>query len=437
MSNVLLSGPDLWQYARTLISGGTGLLSKRAERFDAREWPAYFSRCSGCEVWDLDGRRFIDFAGGVGAILLGYADADVNAAVERRVSNGNYCTLVSPEEVELAELLLELHPWAGRVRFARGGGEAMAIAVRIARAATGRSGVAFCGYHGWQDWYLAANLGEDAALDGHLLPGLQPLGVPRELAGTAHGFRYNELESFETVLASLGDDLAAVVMEPMRAQWPTSGFLETVAVRCRERGAVFILDEVTSGWRYGWPGAHAPLGIEPDIAVYAKAMSNGFPAAAIVGRPEVMDAANASFISSSYWTDGIGTTAALASLRKMASLRVQSEVWRRGKALQTSLHEIAGRYPQCELEIGGMPPSPSLNFNLGPSRDTATVLLTRGMLRRGFLLGTQVYVMWAHEGGHIASFLEALEETVAEIAELVASSAMGTEELDPGFRRLC
>ncbi|MEJ1972440.1 MAG: aminotransferase class III-fold pyridoxal phosphate-dependent enzyme [Lacunisphaera sp.] len=322
-----VTGPALWQRARAVISGGTGLLSKRAEQFDAIRWPSYFSRCSGCEIWDLNGRRYIDFVGGVGAVLLGYADQDVTAAVRRRLSLGTYCSLLNPQEVELAETLLALHPWAGKVRYARGGGEAMAMSVRIARAATGRSGVAFCGYHGWHDWYLAANLGETDALNGHLLPGLEPRGVPRELRGTSVPFRYNDLASLEAALATLGGNLAAVVMEPMRSQLPQDDFIRKVAERCHAAGAVFVADEVTSGLRYGYPGALARLGIEPDLAVYAKAMSNGFPFGTVIGRDEIMQAADASFISSSYWTDGVGSAAALAVLEKNAApARVRTRV---------------------------------------------------------------------------------------------------------------
>jgi glutamate-1-semialdehyde 2,1-aminomutase len=263
-------GPELWSQARNRISCGTGLLSKRAHVFDEKSWPSYFSRCRGVEVWDLDGVRRIDFTGGVGAILLGHADPEVNAAVHRRVSLGSYCTLASPEEVKLAETLLNLHPWAGKVRYARGGGEALALAVRIARAATGKSGIAFCGYHGWSDWYLAANLAGDSALDGHLLPGLQPSGVPRELAGTAIPFRYNDRHSFQIAMQRLDGRLAAVVMEPVRSEMPRDGFMQQVIGASRAAGAVFVLDEVTSGWRFGFPGAAPALGITPDIAVYAK-----------------------------------------------------------------------------------------------------------------------------------------------------------------------
>ena len=435
-----VDGAALWQRARAVISGGTGLMSKRAEMFDAQSWPSYFSRCSGSEVWDLNDRRYIDFAGGVGAILLGYADPDVTAAVRRRLTLGTYCSLVNPQEVELAETLLALHPWAGKVRYARGGGDAMAMSVRIARAATGRSGVAFCGYHGWHDWYLAANLGETDALNGHLLPGLEPKGVPRELKGTAVPFRYNDLASLDAALAQLGRNLAAVVMEPMRSQLPKDDFLAKVAARCRAAGAVFVVDEVTSGLRYGFPGAMARLGIEPDLVVYAKAMSNGFPFGAVVGRDAIMQAADGSFISSSYWTDGVGPAAALAVLEKMQRLRVHEAVWARGTVLQTGLKALAVRHPACRLIVGGMPPTPTMNFDLGADAPLALTLYVRKMRERGFLVASYYYVMLAHDEAKVQLLLEAAEETMSEIENVIASGRLaeesGVARGQRGFARL-
>lgn len=434
------SGPELWSRAKQSVSCGTGLLSKRSQVFDPVEWPSYYSRCGGAEVWDMNGRRFTDFTGGVGAILLGYADEDVNAAVKRRLSLGSYCTLVSPDEPALAELLLSLHPWAGRVRYARGGGEALSLAVRIARAATGKSGVAFCGYHGWSDWYLAANLADDKSLDGHLLPGLTPLGVPRELAGTALPFRFNDPGSFREAVGKLGGNFAAVVMEPMRSEVPRDGFLQGIIATCRQQGAVFVLDEVTSGWRHGFPGAAPGLGIEPDIAVYAKAMSNGIPAAAIIGRADVMDAANESFISSSYWTDGIGFAAALACIGKMQRLRVQPRVWSLGGRLQEGLREVAARHGALNMKIGGQPCAPSIAFALGDDSPAAKALMIRGMLHKGFLFSGQLYLMWPHDEGMVSGVLSALDEVLIGLDEMqergILRKAAGPTVVPAGFTRL-
>lgn len=432
-------GRERWMAAKEVISGGTGLLSKRAEMFGDERWPIYFSRCSGCEVWDLSGRRYIDFVGGIGAVLLGYNDPDVTKAVSRRLSAGTYCSLVSPDEPQLAKVLLDLHPWAGKVRYARSGGEAIAVAVRIARAASGRSGVAFCGYHGWHDWYLAANLGETDALDGHLLPGLLPKGVPKELRGTAVPFKYNDLQSFFNAVKKLGSNFGVVVMEPMRSQKPMPGFFQNIIKACREAGAILVLDEVTSGLRYGFPGAHVPLGITPDIVVYAKAMGNGIPFATIIGRAEVMDKANDSFISSSYWTDGIGPAAALVTINKVKELQVFEKVWSTGETFIQSLNKLAGKYSKCKISIGGMPASPTLTFQLGGRSAAAKAFYVGEMCSLGFLVSSVFYLMHAHRDYHIQQLLNALEVVFAKLETAIDAGSLTDQNemaMQQGFARL-
>ena len=259
----------LYKKAKRLIPGGTQLLSKRPEMFAPENWPAYYRQAGGCEIVDLDGNRLLDMSiMGIGTCLLGYNDPDVSSAVIRRINNGSISSLNNPEEVELAELLLEIHPWADQVRYSRTGGEAMSIAVRIARAKTNRNIVAFCGYHGWHDWYLAANLSskdQGGHLQGHLLPGLEPNGVPDGLIGTALPFRYNHLKDLEAITLQYPDQLAAVVMEPTRYDKPEPGFLEGVRKLCDQIQAVLVVDEITAGWRLHYGGAHIKYGLQPDI----------------------------------------------------------------------------------------------------------------------------------------------------------------------------
>jgi len=316
----------------------------------------------------------------------------------------------------------------------------MAIAVRTARAATGNSGIAICGYHGWSDWYLAANLGDSKALDGHLLPGLEPKGVPRELTGTSVPFEYNNLDSLNSALHALKGNFAAVVMEPMRSQWPNDSFIEKVAEKCHAAGGVLIIDEITSGLRYGFPGALSKIGIDPDIVVYAKAMSNGYPFAAIVGREEVMREADDSFISSSYWTDGVGTAAALAVLEKVQRLNVQEVVWKRGEELQDSLRAVAERYPTCKIVIGGMPSTPTLNFQLGTDSLSAKALYIRKMLDHGFLVSSTFYLMYAHKEEHHKKLIDALDIVLKEIEKIIESGRLneevGSNRNQSGFARL-
>jgi glutamate-1-semialdehyde 2,1-aminomutase len=433
------SGVALYRHAKTLIPGGTQLLSKRPEMFLPEKWPAYYSRAKGVEVWDLDGKHYFDFATvGVGACALGYADDDVDAAVIAAIRAGSMCTLNAPEEVELAERLVALHPWADMARFQRCGGEACAVAIRIARAATARGKVAICGYHGWTDWYLAANLGDATALDGQLLPGLDPSGVPRELAGTARTFNYNRLEELEAIAARHGGELAAIIMEPVRATAPEPGFLEGVRAIADRTGAVLIFDEVTSGFRINLGGIHMTMGVEPDMAVFGKALGNGFPISAVIGRRAVMDSAEGSFISSTMWTDRIGPTSAVATLEKMERDSVQSALVRFGEALNAGWTDLAARHGLA-VYVSGIPPLTHLSFDFDQAAEAQT-LYTQEMLKRGYLLGASVYTAFAYTDEIIQEFLSDSDEVFGTIREAFDSGDISSYLEGPvkhsGFRRL-
>ncbi|GAA1738049.1 aminotransferase class III-fold pyridoxal phosphate-dependent enzyme [Luedemannella helvata] len=387
------------------IPGGAQLLSKRPEQFAPGQWPRHYSRAKGAHTWDLAGRRFLDMStSGIGTCVLGFADDDVDDAVRRAIANGSMSTLNCVEEWELADLLCELHPWADMVRYARSGGEALVIAVRLARAATARTTVAFCGYHGWHDWYLAANLGGDDHLDGHLLPGLDPAGVPAALAGTALPFRYNRLDELEAIIAEHGD-LAAIVMEPVREHDPEPGFLPGVAELARRTGAVLIFDEVTSGLRVTTGGAHLELGVDPDLAVFAKALGNGYPMAAVVGRGSVMEYAQRSFVSSTYWTERLGPTAALATLRKHRDREVGRHLVAIGSAVQAGWREAADA-AGVAVAVHGIAPLSHLRFVEQPQ--PSITLFTQFMLDRGILAGGSFYPSFAHRDEDVSTYLDAV-----------------------------
>ena len=432
-------GQQLYLKAKKRIPGGTQLLSKRPEMFLPEQWPSYYSKVKGVEVWDLDGDRFIDMShNAVGACILGAADPEVDAAVKRAIEAGTMSTLNCPEEVELAELLCDLHPWAEMVRYARGGGEAMTVAVRLARAHTRKDKIAFCGYHGWHDWYLAANLAEEKALDGHLLPGLEPAGVPRDLKGTALPFRYNHLEDLDAIVAKYGPELAAIVMEPIRDQDPVPGFLEGVRKTASDLGAVLIIDEVSAGFRLITGGAHLMFNLEPDMAVFAKAISNGYPMAAIIGRSAIMEAAQNSFISSTYWTERIGPVAALATIRKHKEHDVASHLIRMGKMVQTGWREAA-EASELSVEVGGI--YPLSHFVIQDEQSQAAhTLFTQIMLEKGFLASRGFYATYAHRDEHLESYLRAVREAFSMIAEALKSNNLMSNLKGPiahtGFKRL-
>jgi glutamate-1-semialdehyde aminotransferase len=326
------------------------------------------------------------------------------------------CTLNSPEEVELAEKLIHLHPWAEMVRYARSGGEAMAIAVRIARAYIKKDIVAFCGYHGWHDWYLAANLADDRNLDGHLLPGLAPAGVPRGLAGTALPFQYNHADELEAIAERHSGKLAAVVMEPIRDHEPAPGFLMAVQKITKENDAVLIADEVSSGFRLRTGGAHLLYGLKPDIAVFAKAMSNGYPMAAVIGQEEVMQAAQNTFISSTYWTEGIGPVAALATIAKYERYNIPDHLTRIGTAIQKGWSRAAAEGSGPDISVGGIPPLSHFSIN-GDLSLAAQTLYSQLMLEKGFLAGKSFYASYAHHDEHIEKYLDATAGAFMQIAK--------------------
>jgi glutamate-1-semialdehyde 2,1-aminomutase len=432
----MASGHDLWRRAKERIPGGSMLLSKRAEMYLPQKWPAYFDRTEGCQVWDLDGTRYLDLGFmGVGTNILGYSHPAVDAAVRAVIDKGNLSTLNAPEEVYLAERLVELHPWADMARFARSGGEACAIAVRIARAASGRDGIAFCGYHGWHDWYLAANLSDDS-LDGHLLPGLEPTGVPRALAGTSHTFPYNDLPKLEALLQQ-NPDIGVIFMEPQRSAPPLAGFLEGVRELATRHNAVLIFDECTSGFRRPLGGLHLDLGVEPDIATFGKTLGNGYAITAVIGRGEVMQAAQQTFISSTFWTERIGPTAALAAIAEMETSGAPDHIHRIGESVQSTWLELAAS-TGLPMTVGGLPALASFSLH---ERDPLTIktYVTSRMLDQGYLAGPNLYASIAHTPVILEGYFTALTPVFQEIAqcddqELLARLPDGLAQ--SGFKRL-
>ena len=429
----------LYKKAKKLIPGGTQLLSKRPEMFLPDLWPAYYQKAKGCRVWDLDGNEYADMSHmGVGSCILGYADEDINKAVKKAVDVGSMSTLNAPEEVELAEMLIKMHPWAKMARYARTGGEAMAIAIRLARAYSGKEVVLFCGYHGWPDWYLSSNLADDKSLDGHLLPGLEPRGVPRRLRGTAIPFNYNDTTGFLKLIKKYGGEIAAVVTEPIRNSYPEKGFLDALRDQTRKRKIPLVIDEITAGWRLCLGGAHKVLGIEPDIAVFAKAMSNGFPMAAIIGRKEFMDKAQETFISSTYWTDRIGPAAAIASINKMKRCGVADHLSRVGKNVQDGWTRISKKHG-VDIEVSGIYPLGHFSFQHKEPLVLKT-LYTQLMLKRGFLATNAFYASYAHKDKDVQDYLSAADEAFAEISKAIRSGRPSKLLKGPvchsGFKRL-
>ena len=408
------TGQKLWNRAKKIIPGGNMLLSKRAEMFLPDQWPAYFSKAKGCKVWDLDGNEYTDMSiMGIGTNILGYGHPEVDEAVRKVVEQGNMSTFNCPEEVYLAERLIELHPWADMVRLARTGGEANAISIRIARAATGKDKVAFCGYHGWHDWYLSANLGDDSTLDGHLLPGLEPKGVPQNLKGTMLPFNYNKIEELEAIVAN--HDIGVIKMEVSRNVEPKDGFLEGVRKIATDNNIVLIFDECTSGFRETFGGLHKKYGVEPDMAVFSKALGNGYAISAVIGIQEVMEATQSTFISSTFWTERIGPAAGLKTLEIMEREKSWQQITEKGKQIGKRWQDLAEKY-DLPFEINGLPAL--IHFSIPVEHWLKyKTLITQDMLKKGFLAANSVYVCTEHTKDIVDSYFEQLEPVFCTISD--------------------
>lgn len=412
-------GQKLLKRAKKIIPGGNQLLSKRSEIFLPGQWPSYYKKAKGSKVWDLDNKIYNDFAGmGVTTCILGYADKDVNNAVKKAINNSSMNTLNSYEEVELAEKLIDLHPWAEQVRFARTGGEACAIAIRLARAATGKNVVLFCGYHGWHDWYLSANLKKNS-LDNQLLPGLEPKGVPKTLKRTAYPFNVNDTNSFKKAVQMFKGKIAAIIMEPVRSDPPNMQFIRNVRATAKKIGSVFIFDEITSGFRETIGGYHLKLKVNPDVAILSKAMSNGFPSSAIIGKKSVMDQAQNTFVSSCMWTERIGFVAALATMKKMKKKNVVKDLISHGKIIKRGWLK-ASKLAKLDIKVAGIDPIPQFSFNYNNNDEIATYFIQE-MKNSGFLANTRLGTTYAYNKKIISQYLESCEEIFEKISRLIKS----------------
>jgi glutamate-1-semialdehyde 2,1-aminomutase len=398
-------GEKLYSKAKSIVAGGNMLLSKRPEMFLPDLWPAYFSKTEGCKVWDLEGRVFIDTLMMPGTNTLGYSHPEVDEAVKKTIVDGNMSTLNAPEEVELAERLIDMHSWADMAKFARSGGEANSIAIRIARAASGKDNVAFCGYHGWHDWYLASNLSDKHGLDGHLLPGLSPNGVPKNLKGSVYPFEYNDFDTLEGIVNS--HNIGVIKMEVFRNKEPENNFLQKIRKLATEKNIVLIFDECTSGFRKSFGGLHKLYGVEPDMAMFAKALGNGYAVTAVIGKKEIMKAAESTFISSTFWTERIGSVAALATLRVMEKERSWEKITASGEYITNKWQELANHF-ELPITTSGLAALTTFAFKSKNALAYKT-LISQEMLKQGYLAATAVYSSTMHTQDIMRGYFEVLK----------------------------
>jgi glutamate-1-semialdehyde aminotransferase len=370
----------------------------------------------------------------VGACILGYADDDVDSAVIEAVKSGVNSSLNCPEEVALADVLIDLHPWFDMVRYARSGGEALAIAVRIARAKAKREIILFSGYHGWSDWYLAANIGDKDGLDGQLMPGLDPAGVPKGLEGTAIPFAFNDIDSLRDTIKGKEKNIAAIMIEPARGEEAPKEYLSQLKDLAAEIGAILIFDEITSGFRMCPGGIHRRYGIYPDMAVFAKSMANGYAMAAVMGTESVMQAAQSTFISSTNWTDRIGPVAALATIDKYNKHAVHNHIINIGTQTQKIWTDMAVKN-NLNILVSGLPTLAAFQFESDFSMQMQTRFVIE-MLERGFLGFRQFKASYAHTNEDILLYEKAVDEVFSVISSRTNEELDDLETCHVGLSRL-
>ena len=429
---------NLHQKALNLIPGGNSLLSKRREMFAPNEWPAYFDKAKGILVTDIDGNQYRDFSHfGVGTNTLGYGNNNVDNAVMETVKKGNMCTLNPPEEIYLAEKLVKMHPWSSMARFARTGGEANSMAIRIARAFTGKSKIAFCGYHGWHDWYLSANIQDSKNLDKQLLSGLSAIGVPKELKSTSLPFNDGDLEKLEEILHN--GDVAAIKMEVMRSKEPSVKYLTDIRNLADKYNCLLIFDECTSGFRETFGGLHLKYGVEPDLTILGKTLGNGYAITSVLGKKDVMSSSQSTFISSTFFTERIGFSAALATLREMENIESWKIISKKGLKFKVRLKQLFNKY-KIDININGMDALVSYNVN---HHDTLAIktFITHRMLDKKFLAGNLFYPSIAHSDKDTEDFFTSLEEVIIELSQILLGEGKIKQHLrnpqcHSGFQRL-
>ena len=408
------SGQKFWIRANNVIPGGSMLLSKNSDVFLPKQWPSYFIKSKGCNIWDLDGRKLVDTClMGIGTNILGYGEKNIDRAVNDTIKKGVMSTLNCPEEVLLAEKLVKMHPWSSMVKFTRSGGEANAVAIRIARAATNREKIAICGYHGWHDWYIAANLRNRKNLDSHLIQGISSLGIPKKLKNTVFPFRFNNIKDLKKII-NQNPDLAAVKMEVYRNIKPKNNFLKKVRELTQKKKILLIFDECTSGFRETFGGLHLKYKVNPDIAIFGKSLGNGYAINAIIGKENVMKYADQTFISSTFWTERIGPTAALKTLEIMEKQKSWDKITRTGNKIIKNWKKIFKKN-KIKIKISGLPSLCKFSIDCTFEREIIT-FITQEMLKDGFLANNTIYVSTSHNDKILKRYYKSLDKVLKIVA---------------------
>ncbi len=428
------------KHAHSIIPGLSGLLGKRPEMYlPGGKWPTYYSKAKGINLWDLNGKKYLDFTMiGVGSCVLGYSDPDINKVAIKAINQSPLTTLNPLEEVELAEMLLDIHPWAEQVKYARTGGEMMAVAVRLARAATRKDKILFCGYHGWHDWYLSTNINSEDKLKDHLLPGLEPLGVPKNLDNTVIPFRFNNYDDFKNIVQVNAKDCAAIIIEPARDRLVYAKFLQGIRRVASENNCVLIFDEITSAWRNQTSGIHKELGINPDLAAFGKTIANGIPMACLIGKRDIMEYYTKTFISSTNWTERLGPACSIAFIKKHRKLNIGKILKVKGKTIR-NIWEKSAKNANLDIEINGILPLSSFKIKHEEWPAIITYFIQE-MLKKDILASDRCYSNYCQDTKSLKVYEESCLKIFDKISKFLLQGNLKKKIEGPikqmGFKRL-
>jgi len=411
-----MNNKKIWEEAEKIIPGGNGLLSKRPQRFLPDGWPIYYKKAKGIYIWDLSLKKYTDFSiMGVGTAILGYANDQVDKKAISAIKASINTTLNSKEEFLLAKEILKYDKFADQVKFAKAGGEAMAIATRIARTNTNKHKIVFCGYHGWHDWYISANLSDRKNLNNHLLQNLNPTGIPKILKNLMIPLKFNDYKSLKEIF--LKDRNAGIlVIEGARNDYLSKNFVKTLKQVQRKYNIIVIIDEITSGWRETMGGVYKKVGIKPDMVVYGKALGNGYPISAVVGKKNIMKKSNETFISSTAWTERIGFAAALETIKFLKRKNVSKLIQKRGMKIIKNW-KILAQKNDLKLKTNNFYSSPSFQFDYASESEKLHTLFTELMLKRGYLATNYMFVTYSHSDREINKYLKNCDKVFTQIKE--------------------
>jgi len=421
---------EIYELAKKIIPAGTQTYSKGVSQFVEGFSPKYLDHGKGAYVWDVDGNKYLDYIMGCHPLVLGYSDPDVNAAVIKQLEKGSTFSLMNELEVSVSQLLVDIIPCAEMVRFGKNGADATTAGVRVARAITNRDHIAYCGYHGWHDWYIA-----NTDLNS---------GIPDFNKKLAHSFSYNDLDSLEKIFKEYPDQIAIVIMEPLTVLKPKNNFLHEVKKMARHYGAILMFDEIISGFRFSLGGAQELLDVTPDLASFAKGISNGIPLSALVGKKEYMEALDKTFFSFTYGGDCIGLSAAEACIPKLQRENVSSHLWKVGKVLKDGFNQLAETHNLEEfMQCIGYPCRSIITFNGRGKYNELELksIFQQELVRRGVLWAAYHAISWSHTIAEINLTLEAYDESMSVVKNIITKGGRVKDHIEgstitPVFRKV-